>query len=473
MKHIIRYGTPGDHNDLIGLSDTYDMIVINANSVTNSENAVANFLVRNICVKENKSYYIDPITYAFQDHLELLHSKIKNVNKGQSFIDKTERLKQPIKPTFDKLINIYGEALVGIRKNIPLQPDAFLNKISESVLVDFCTNIINFQKNAVKNAAEKNGILKYLEYDKVNVDKGIQPKFAIAPYFYMDINQYREWIFVNVKLYEICQRINDKSIEIRMEIFIGKDILHDRDALTMLANRYLGTGCKGYILWVEDFEETLASQDEIENLLFFLEFFQGKSMYNAYGGFFSILLGHDAIKLLDGVSHGLEYGENRGGFPVGGGLPSSKYYFFPLHRRLNYLESFELLEKRNYINTNVYLWGRSKPYLSEICRCKICKELMPEYMSGFENFRSTGMYEVHYSGHTQRRTKATKSEKMTCRYHYMYCKKVEFKYVQRRKLDVILQDLTESEKKYRELMPLKEKIGTIVSWVDALKHMGE
>ena len=206
-------------------------------------------------------------------------------------------------------------------------------------------------------------------------------------------------------------------------------------------------------------------------LLYFLKFFQGKSVYNAYGGFFSILLGHDDIKLLDGVSHGLEYGESRGGFPVGGGLPSSKYYFFPLHRRLKYLESFDLLEKKNYLNTDEYSWGNSEAYLKEICRCQVCKKLMPKYMIGFENFRSTGMYEVNYLGHTQRRTKATKNEKITCRYHYMYCKKVEFTYVQRRKLDTILQKLAQNEKEYGNLLPTKEKIGTIVTWIDSIKNI--
>ena len=473
MKHIIRYGTSSDHADLIELLDTYDMIVINANSVTNSQNSIANFLVRNICAKGNKGYYIDPITYAFQDHLELLHSKIKDVNKAQSTKDKSELLKQPIKPTFDKLIGIYGDILEGIRKNEPLQPGVILNEMHENMLLDFCANILNFQKFAIKDAAEQNGILKYLEYDNVYADKDIQPKFAIAPYFYMDTDQYGEWLPLNTKLYEICQRIDNKSTEIRIEIFISKNILHNRDVLRKLADSYISTGCEGYILWVEGFEETLASQDEIDNLLYFLKLFQGKSIYNAYGGFFSILLGHDDIKLLDGVSHGLEYGESRTGFPVGGGLPSSKYYFFPLHRRLKYLESFELLEKRHYLNTGAFLWGRSQAYLKEICRCKVCRELMPEYMLGFENFRSTGMYEVRHSGHTQRRTKATRSEKITCRRHYMYCKKVEFIYVHRRKLNDILQNLTESEKVYRHLLPSKEKIGTILVWVDILKHMGD
>ncbi len=476
MKHIIRYGTLGDHADFIELAETYDMIVINANAITHSQDSIVNFLIRNICVRENKDYYIDPITYAFQDHLELLHSKIgkeKDEQRKAYAQNKQEMLNRPIKPTFDKLINIYGDVLAGIRDHIPLQAQQFLLETAESELIEFCNNIMNFQKRVVQNVAEKNDIKKYLEYDNVEINKSLQPKFVIAPYFYMDIGQYQEWLAVNIKMYEICQISNSEDIEVRIEIFIDRDMLQDRGVLKRVAERYIETECDGYILWIDSFDETRASKMEIDNLLFFLELFRGKSVYSAYGGFFSILLGNDDVKLLDGVSHGLEYGENRGGFPVGGGMPASKYYFLPLHRRLRYSESLELLERQGYINTNEYLWGSSYTYLKEICRCKICRQLMPEYMEGFDQFRSTGMYDIDYLGHTQRRTIATRDEKTKCRRHYMYCKKVEFNYVKNRKLNIILQDLAGNKEKYKEFLPTGEKIEIMDVWIEALKHMGE
>lgn len=474
MKHIIRYGTLGDHTDLIELSETYDIIVVNANAITNSTDSIVDFLIRNICTKKNKDYYIDPITYAFQGHLELLHSKIRKDSQGRSrSAGKQELLNQPIKPTFDKLINKYGAVLEEIRENIPLRACQLLSKSNEKTVLEFCSSVIEFQHNIVQNTAEENGIKKYLEYDNIEVNRSLQPKFVIAPYFYMNIRQYQKWLAVNIRMYELCQINNIANTEIRMEIFIDKEILCDKAILKKIAEKYLETGCGEYILWIESFDETQAGRIEIENLLFFLGLFQGKSVYNAYGGFFSILLGNDELKLLDGVSHGLEYGENRGGYPVGGGMPSPRYYFFPLHRRLRYSESLELLEKLGYLNTNEHLWGSSYAYLREICRCKICKLLMPEYMEGFDKFRSTEMYEVDYSGHKQRRTKATSEEKTRCRRHYMYCKKVEFNYVKKRKLDIILQDLSENIEKYRSFLPAGEKIEVIGVWVEVLKHIGE
>ena len=59
MKHIIRFGTLEDKKDLTGLAETYDMIVFNANAITHSKDTIANFIIRNICVKENKNYYIE------------------------------------------------------------------------------------------------------------------------------------------------------------------------------------------------------------------------------------------------------------------------------------------------------------------------------------------------------------------------------------------------------------------------------
>lgn len=476
MKHIIRFGTLEDKKDLTELAETYDMIVFNANAITHSKDTIANFIIRNICVKENKNYYIDPITYAFQDHLELIHSQPKKNRDepGRKRVkDIQSMLAQPMKLTFDKLIDEYGMILEEIRENKPLQTQRLLVSENENVLKDFCGNVMNFQQNSIHRLVEESEIKKYLEYDNIRISKSLQPAFVIAPYFYMNIEQYKEWMEVNIRMYKICKISNMTDIEIRMEIFIDKKILKERDILTKIAHKYLEAECSGYILWISDFDETRAEKNEIENLLFFLKFFRDKSVYNAYGGFFSILLGNDEVGLLDGVSHGLEYGESRGGFPVGGGMPTPKYYFFPLHRRLKYLESLELLEKRDYIKPDAYLWGNSMAYLKEICRCKVCKELMPEYMRGFEKFRSTGMYEVDYLEHKQRRTKAKPEEKARCRHHYMYCKKAEFNYVKSRKLNVILHDLLTNKEKYQSLLPSGEKIGVIGVWVDAIQHIGE
>lgn len=473
MKHIIRFGTLADKKDLIALSDTYDMIVVNANAIAHSGNSIANFLLRNICVKGDKQYYIDPITYAFQDHLELLHSKPKkqtDQNGRRVVVDREDMLKQPIKPPFRKLIDEFGPILEGIRVNKPLQADMFLYHLEESQLTDFCRRVLDFQKNTVRNVLKSDEIGRYLEYDGVETDKGMNPAFLIAPYFYMDIDNYDEWLAVNTKLYGMCRSSEAENIEIRMEIFVDRRLLQHSNLLDKIANECLKTGCSSFILWIDGFEETLATETEIDNLLFFLRKFVGKSVYSAYGGFFAILLCHNEIGLLNGVSHGLEYGEDRRGYPVGGGQPTSKYYYPPLHRRLKYLESFDLLERCGYLDTNTYMWGESYAYLKEICRCKICKELMPEYMKGFDKYRSTDMYEVRYAGHIQRRTMATSDEKKRCRYHYMYCKKMEFNYIKKRELRTILQDLVNTEKKYEGLLPAKEKA---LAWICSLQKEGE
>lgn len=95
---------------------------------------------------------------------------------------------------------------------------------------------------------------------------------------------------------------------------------------------------------------------------------------------------------------------------------------------------------------------------------------MPQYMEGFNKYRSTAMYEAKHGGHTQRRTMATSDEKKRCRYHYMYCKKMEFIYIKKRELKTILLDLVNNEKKYKGLLPAIEKT---LAWIRSLQKEGE
>lgn len=469
VKHIIRFGIAADQQELSELIDKYDTMIINANIMAHSPSSVADFLVKNICNKEGKGYFIDPITYAFQGHLELLHSKPGKNEVGEK---KRKPLDRPIKPPFVKLMSFYGDMLARISKNRPLEPEMFLKPENKEQAETFYNNVINNQIQTVSDILRKNDLLKYIESGGEKIKNGLFPELIIAPYFHMEKDNYEKWLSVNIQAAVYCCKNASLGIPVWAQILIGRDILNDRNILGRIAAAYMETDCKGFIIWIDNFDENTAEEKEIRNLIEFLSGLKGRKVYNAFGGFYSILLGHRAIGLIDGVSHGLEYGEFRGGYPVGGGMPSSKYYFLPLHRRLRYSESYDLLETTGYIKENLHEWGSSERYRKEICNCKVCQELMPEYMKGYEQYGSSVPFEIHYKNHTRWGLKPTREEKHNCRFHYMYCKQMEFKIVEKRSLKVILDGLELAKRKFDDIV-MRVDLCAVDRWITVLRNFGE
>ncbi|MDO5574943.1 MAG: hypothetical protein Q4G60_13300 [bacterium] len=467
VKHIIRFGTNADQTTLYQLNDTYDMIIINANMLAHTTDAVSNFLLKNICTHSNKGYFIDPLTYAFQDHLELLHSKpTKEETRIDPYINLLDR---PLKPPFVKLIEIYGDMTNSIHTNQPLSTEDFLDGENTDSIHEFCKKVMDYQVYTVENSLRNNDVGKYLEYCGEKLRSNLLPEFVIAPYFYITKEEAHKWLKINTDLCDYCAEIADYHLDVWAQVIIDKEILQDQYMLELIADRYTDARCKGVILWIDDFVETKAKQCEIDNYFFLLNKLRGKPVYQAYGGFFSILMTNKSVGLLNGVSHGLEYGEDRRGYPVGGGLPSSKFYFLPLHRRLDYSLSYDLLESEGYIDINEKKWGLSDKYQNDVCKCKRCRSLMPEYMIGFKDYSSSKPYNVEFKTHTQRRLISTKEEKENCRFHYMYCKKMEFILSQRKSLKAVLKEIEDEIIKYKGAAGKRINLENISQWVNAFK----
>lgn len=169
-----------------------------------------------------------------------------------------------------------------------------------------------------------------------------------------------------------------------------------------------------------------------------------------YGGYFSILLTHKNIQLLNGVSHGLEYGESRKVYPVGGGLPVSKYYFPPIHKRMDFTDAFYLLNESGIIDSNTPTWGDTSAYYKQICNCNQCRTVLKSEMSNFIEFESREFYEINRKNQVLRRKKASSDTKQNCLYHFLLCKMREFKTVNDEDLKTLYSDLFEKYEKYNK-----------------------
>ena len=465
--HILRYGTVAEKVHLEKAFSAFDYLSINGNTAAYVANAIAKFIVDKFFSNKEKGYFIDPITYAFQNKIELLFTKSKGTNEYS------------IKKSIVKLIEIYNLSLNRIEQRIPLIPSDFEGSIDKD---GFVQRVLSFQYDLVYKHIQERDLQKYLDYVAPGQSENIpqlRPKFLIAPYFYIDQQSpfWKNWLslnaeFVSLSVAKAAQEFN--SIPVFAQIVINKSILLDSSALQVVIDTYSATECSGYTIWVDDLNEHTATIEELKGFVSLLKGLKHKPVYNMYGGYFSILLTHKSLNLLSGVSHGLEYGESRMVYPVGGGIPVSKYYYLPLHQRLDFTKAFYLLEYAKVLNTEEDNWGDSEKYFADICRCSQCKKIIGKEMINFMEFESKDYYEIHRNNQVLRRKKASSDTKQNCLYHYLLCKKMEFLQVNRYSLNSLLSELNSSGEIYRGCEYVKDgELDYIVNWNKVCSELGE
>jgi hypothetical protein len=439
VVHLLRYGTVAEKAQLEKAKNIYDYLIINGNSAAYISRAIAKFVVENF-FSSDQGFVIDPITYAFQ-RIDLLKNKSKNGEKvlKKSIAKLIEKYESPVK---DK-----------IESNTSISPIDFSDS---NIINNFCHRVLNFQYSIVSEYITNNDLGKYLQYvTEINLDflKQFHPKFLIAPYFYLNSTDlsFDDWLNVNIQFLNtsVKQSMNDfNSTQVFGQIVINKDVLLNRDAIQKIVIKYNQCDCAGFTVWVDGLDEHEDSLNLLNGFLYFLNELKRKPVYNMYGGFFSILLTHQSIGLLNGVSHGMEYGESREVYPVGGGLPVSKYYYMPLHQRKEFTNAFRLLEHNNILDRSLSDWGDCTKYFNEICRCKRCQEIMENSMANFLKFESDLYYDVKRQNGITRRKKASSETKENCLYHYLLCKDWEFKFVKKRSIQDIVDILQADKEKY-------------------------
>ena len=79
--HILRYGTVAEKVHLEKAFSAFDYLSINGNTAAYVANAIAKYIVDKFFSNKEKGYFIDPITYAFQNKIELLFTKSKGTNE--------------------------------------------------------------------------------------------------------------------------------------------------------------------------------------------------------------------------------------------------------------------------------------------------------------------------------------------------------------------------------------------------------
>jgi hypothetical protein len=438
--HLVRYGTAADQHYLIGeFLNTYDQLVFNASIVAHMPAALAIFITQRA---NNKPYFIDPQTHAFQHDIEYLQSN-------------SERNEGKIKRSVSKLINYYGDP---IKAKLLVEEKSILpSDFSDPSLVrEFCQRVMGYQFLVIDDEASQSDVSPYYEFLKE--EKGLSintfgPDMIIAPYFYMEGSTFKEWVRTNIFCAEESKKIASLlNKPLGIQIAISQDVLFIPDYIDQI-KRYCEIQPEKILLWIDKFDEQTASIEHLKKYVELLKIFQGKGIpiVNLYGGFFSVLLKRRG--LLSGVTHSLEYGEQRSVVPVGGGIPVAKFYLPELHFRMQSRDAYRAVKGLGGL-TNV------SDFHKKVCGCKQCEAVITTDPN-IDFYNKYGQTRV-----IKGRQYPTPETKNNCVRHYMWVKEKE--YNSKETPEEAIKRLEDTRKQLEKHVGLENTIHC-QNWADAIK----
>ena len=154
LKHIMRLGTHSEKKYFKEFKTYYDALIINANMVAHTTNSMSTFLGCEL----SKPFIIDPQTYAFQSYGHLLQQ-----NKSKNSV-------VTLKKSFMTLIENYGTLIQNIicEQKRSLKSSDFELDTSDSILRDFCSNVLKYQSETILQETSTNS--EYSEYINYEIE---------------------------------------------------------------------------------------------------------------------------------------------------------------------------------------------------------------------------------------------------------------------------------------------------------------
>ena len=448
---ILRLGSHAEKEYFLKTVTFWDGLIVGANLLEAAPGATASLILKFAGEKNNVPYYIDPMTYAFgtyfengetQTNLDWIKSDQK-VKVNSTADPPTKLIERRYKRSYRNLAYEFGGPVV-----TAINTDAGIAALDDSQIKQLCDAVVNYQASRVRREFEVDS-----EYKGI-ADLIPLPAAAFAPYFYIDPNQAKDG-------FTLFSRCAQTAASVKIDIPIHAVLCTDVSTLSMptflkeAEALIKDSGVAGVWLWFSRFYEERADLEQLANLRAFVENLRQKvEVYNMHGGYLSLAFSRFG---LNGVSHGIGYGEQKDVIPViGQSTPTVRYYLPDLRRRLGVPQIERTLKGIGAVT--------AADFFEKVCGCAICRGVI---QTDINNFSAFG--DLHYSTKDSRRKAQTPAAARRCRFHFLLKRLDEQNYVASRSATQLAIDLQAAREKWQTQPTIHSSVDHLPRWEAVLR----
>lgn len=447
VLRILRYNTGTDKKAFVQFKHNFDAVIFNATIVAYSGSSVAGLVSMH-----KRKYIIDPQTHIFQQDFSAIAAK------------KGNKIKKSVSKYLDQLPKALSN--ITINEKRPLSSEEIGTQLDN--LVD---KVYAFQTKYVKRYIEDKDYNKYLKFVKLEPE----PRLIIAPYFmlkdcYTNL-ELNKWLEINKECIQKAIQINqnNKKTSIAAQLVLDKEVLVSDNFCDNIKRAYNENNYEYIFIWIDNFNSFDTKREYMKAFADLITTLNaiGKKPIMAYGGYESIILCNEKSPYrLYGVAQSVGYGEYRSITPVGGGMPTNKYYFYPLHQRMRFDDAAKILSTHGYFD------DKKKPssehatdYYTAICNCKQCQKVIRHNMHNFVKYNDSTSFPVHTKNGVISRNRPTAEAELIAAFHFLYCKVNEWENADEEDFKTLVTKLKNNYKLY-QLNQLRQ----IAEWCEIYGH---
>jgi len=398
MNIFFRYGMGKEKKLFVESKDKFSGIAVPLHIALDQNESLPEWLAIN-----QINYFIDPITYVFSEIKAKKHNKDGNLRRSyKKYIDAMNL----------GHINFIRESL----KVDYFKTDKNFDDIKISKFVDRYLRIqIDLRNLDSKRDQETKEFIEFFKNQGIDypldiaLKGGHNPLFYVSPGFFFD-KVGDDWFKLNIHLMkETRKQLPDQRVF--GYLLIGRQLLEKQINIPELL-QFIPNDLNGIVVWFEDFEEEISSEDELRNVAKLIKGLveKGFEVINLYGGIFSSLLPGTGNS---GYSSGLCYDTHKSREIESGGGPIPFRYYMPEINR--FMRQSDAESFYRHINPK--------------CECVVCKAHKDKSIKNGEFIIEKFIDSYFKYDETKEKDYANHEEAL--KNHFINCSKIELDKVQK------------------------------------------
>lgn len=450
-KVILRLGSHAEKEYFLKTINVWDGLIVGANLLEAAPGATCSLIFKFAGKKNRTPYYVDPMTYAFGTLIEkgVTQTDLDWIKSDQSVRvsakpgQPKKRIERRYKRSYRKLAEeLSGPVLEAIESNTGIVT------LDDNRVQEICETVVRYQERRVRREFEADP-----EYTTV-ADLIPPPAAVFAPYFFIDPNRADDGLRLFSQCAKSAARVRS-DIPIHAVFCTDAVMLGEPEFLRFAALQIKDSGVAGVWLWFSRFYEEAAELQQLRSFREFVENLQHEvEVYNMHGGYFSLALSRFG---LNGVSHGIGYGEQKDVFPViGRSTPTVRYYLPDLRRRLG-VPQIERALSGIGVDTATKFFDR-------VCGCAICNGVIQTNIKQFSAFG-----DLHYSTERSMRLAQTPAAARRCRFHFLLNRRLERMHVAKLSATEIANEFNRAYEKWNKEPTIQRYSEHLARWESVLR----